>query len=125
MFLIAYEFMRDNCQHKQFRGKLYDLQNEEDKKERDDWVKEVTDESLKMMREHLEINPNILSHPVPTTISEMFASRPEIPYSCSTTMTFTRPCIEDRIKWAKERVEGMKKELREALNDLDKLEKQG
>lgn len=71
MFLIAYEFMRDNCEHKQFRGKLYDMQNEEDKKERDDWVKEVTDESLKMMRESFEANPNLLSHPVPEGIVEM------------------------------------------------------
>lgn len=54
MFLIACEFMRENCEHKQFRNKFYELQNEEDKKERDEYVKEVTDESLKMMREHSE-----------------------------------------------------------------------
>jgi hypothetical protein len=122
MFLIAYEFMRDQAEHKQFRKKLYDLQNEEDKKERDDYVKEVTDESLKMMREHFEANPNMLSTPAPNCISELFASRPEIPHSCGKTVTFTRPCMEDRIKWARQHVQRAERGLAEALKDLDKLE---
>jgi hypothetical protein len=59
LFLLAYEFMHTIYQHKQFRGKLYNMQNEEDKKLRDDFVKEVTDESLKMMRDSI-----LLSLPV-------------------------------------------------------------
>lgn len=122
MFLIAYEFMRENCEHKQFINKLYNLQNEDDKKERDYYVKEVTDESMKMMREHLEANPDILSRPLPNCISEMFASHTKIPYDCGQTMKFTRPCIEDRVKWANQHVDRTKKALEEALKDLYKLE---
>src|SRR5277367_6119294 len=58
MFLIAYEFIRDIYEHKGFSGKLYNMQNEEDKNLRDDFVKEVTDESIKNMREHFKTNPN-------------------------------------------------------------------
>ena len=122
MFLQAYEYMREHCIHKQFRGHLYDKQEEEDKKLRDEWVKEVTDESLKQMREHFEANPNILSTPAPSCIAEMFSSRPEIPANCGKTMKFTRPKLEDRIKWAHQHVERMKTGLREALKDLEKLE---
>jgi hypothetical protein len=44
MFLIAYEFICDRNKHKEFRGMLYDMQNEEDKKLRDDYVEEVNQE---------------------------------------------------------------------------------
>lgn len=121
MFLIAYEFMRENCQHKQFRNKLYELQDEEDKKERDTWIKHITDESLKSMREHLEASPNLLSHPVPNAVVEMFSGSPVIPQSCGKTMRFTRPKLEDRIKWAKEHVNRTKRALREALSHLERL----
>jgi hypothetical protein len=122
MFLIAYEFMRENCIHKSFRNKLNTLENEEDAKERAEYVKMITDESLRMMKEDFEQNPNILSHPVPSLITEMFSSRPEIPVNSGKTRRFTRPCLEDRITWAKEHIQRMKDQLRDALHDLEKLE---
>lgn len=121
MFLQAYEYMREHCIHKQFRDHLYDKQNEEDKKLRDDYVKMVTDESLKMMAQHFKENPLLLSTPVPDEIGALFKSTP-ISKDCGGTMRFTRPKIEDRIIWAKEHVNRMEKQLKEALKDLEKLE---
>jgi hypothetical protein len=121
MFLIAYEFMREEVIHKQFRNKLHDLEDKEDKKERDAYVKMITDESLKQMAQDFKENPLLLSHPVPNKIVEMFASKPTIP-SCGSTVRFTRPKIEDRITWAKEHVDRMKQQLKDALKDLEKLE---
>lgn len=121
MFLIAYEFMREECIHKQFRNKLHTLENEEDAKERAAYVKMITEESLKEMAKHFKENPLLLSHPVPNEIVDMFKNAPPIP-SCGPTARFTRPKVEDRIKWAKEHVNRLKKDLREALHDLEKLE---
>lgn len=40
MFIIAYRFLREISMEQQFLNKLEELQNEEDKKLRDNWVKE-------------------------------------------------------------------------------------
>lgn len=124
MFLIAYEFMCDIFEHKQFRNKLYEMQNEEDKKDRDDLVKEITDEWLRSRREHqhLEANPLLLSHPIPEGIAEIFENSPGIPQAAGTTMRFTRPSREDKIKWANKHVERLKDDLRNALHELEGLE---
>lgn len=121
MFLIAYEFLRDICEHKEFRNSLYKKQNEEDKEECDKYVKMVTDESLKMMAKHFQENPLLLSHPVPNEVVDMFTSKQTIP-ACGPTVRFTKPKIEDRITWAKEHVGRMKEQLSDALKDLEKLE---
>lgn len=121
MFLVAYDFMRDELIHKQFRNKLYELQNEEDNAEARAWVKTVTDESLRMMAEHFKENPNILSTPAPSCIAEMFAAKPEIPCA-GPAMRFTRPKLKDRIKWAKEHIDRLNKDLRDAQDHLEKLE---
>lgn len=125
MFLQAYEYLREVGYHKQFRNSLHDKENEEDKKERDEYVKMVTNESLRMMREHLEACPALLSHPVPNEVVEMFKSTPQIPCSSGATMRFTRPSIEDRIKWAHERVNQLKQDTNEAEQELIRLIKEG
>jgi hypothetical protein len=122
MFLIAYEFMRNNREHKQFRGKLYDMQNEEDKQERDDLVNVLDDEFLRRMRENFETNPNLLSHPVPQGIVDMFKNNPGIPCNGGTTMKFIRPSKQDRVRWANDHVNRLKKDLRDALHELERLE---
>lgn len=122
LFLFAYDFMRDKCVHYEFRAKLCNIQNEEDKKERDDYVNEVTDESLRMMTLSFKENPLLLSLPVPDTTTEMFKSKCEIPQSCGKTMRFTRPSLQDRITWAKEHVERMKESLFKAVSDLERLQ---
>jgi hypothetical protein len=117
MFLIAYEFMRDNYEHKQFRGKLYDMQNEEDKKQRDEWVKIVTDESLRMIREDLD--PLLLSHPVPQCVVDMFKNNPGIPQcDVGNTMRFTRPSKQDKVKWANETIEIFAVQVKEKYGTL-------
>lgn len=122
MFLIAYEFMRRNCQHKQFSNSLEELQNEEDKKERDCWIDEVTDEWHKRLKESLEFNHDLLSLPVSEGLSSLFLDNqfplPEV----GNVMRFTRPSIEKRILWAKEHVEHVKEKLVEAMKDLEKIE---
>lgn len=125
MFLQAYDFLIEIGYHKQFRGSLYDKQNEEDKKERTKYVDMVTQESLRMMREHFEASPNLLSTPVPPLIHELFSNAPVIPSNAGTTMTFTRPSFEERIQWAKDHLARMQKEYNEAQKDLERLEKEG
>ncbi len=125
MFMVAYEFMRSECIHKQFRNWLHDKQNEEDKKSRDELVHEVTEDSLKRMREDLEANPNLLSMPVPNLINEMFGSGQSISSCSGKTMRFTRPSIEDRIKWQSEHVYNLKLQLQDDMTDLEKLENEG
>lgn len=121
LFLVAYDFMRDECMHKQFRNKLYELQNEEDKSAAREFVKEVTDESLRMMAEYFRENPEILSTPAPSCITDMFASKLEMP-CLGATMQFTRPKLRDKIKWAQEYIDRLNKDLRDAQEDLDRLE---
>ena len=53
MFMEAYDFLYSIGYHKSFRAKLHDKQNEEDAAERKVYVDQVTEESLKMMREYL------------------------------------------------------------------------
>jgi hypothetical protein len=95
MFLVAYEFMRDIGEHKQFRNKLWELQNEEDKALRTNHVDEVTQESLRSMREHFEKCPDLLSRPVPNLVSDLFKSAPTISSNCGQTMRFTRPTSDE------------------------------
>lgn len=120
MFLVAYGFLREIHEHKQFRNYLYDLQNEEDKAASSKFVDEVTQESLKRMREDLEKNPNLLSTPIPQGISEMFKG-PHISQNCGQMVRFTRPSIDDRIKWQTQSVERLRTQLANEEEDLKKL----
>jgi len=120
MFLIAYEFMRDISEHKQFRVHLYDKQDEEDNKLRDEYVKQVTDEYLKTMRDDFKVNPNLLSTPVASGIFKMFNAS-SIPQSSGTTMKFTRPSLEDRIMWQTQHVESLKTKLAQEEEYLKKM----
>lgn len=122
MFLIAYEFMRERYEHKHFRSKLADMQNAEDKKTRDEMIEETTQSHLKYMEEHYKANSDMLSTTVAQGLMDLFSSSPHIPCGGSQTVRFTRPKIEDRIKWAEEHVEQMKEDLKGALDDLKKLE---
>jgi hypothetical protein len=118
----AYDYLYSIGDHKSFRGKLYDKQNEEDAAERKEYVDQVTEESLKMMREHFETNPNLLSTPTPDCILKMFERVPPIPMCSSQPMRFTRPTKQEKIRWQTEHVERLKESLRDALHDLEKLE---
>lgn len=121
MFLVAYTFMREIGEHKQFRNHIFGLQNEEDKALRTEHVDEVTQESLKSMREAFENCPDLLSRPVPNLVHDLFKSTPTISNQCGQTMRFTRPKLDDRIKWAKEHVVRMQNNVEQALEDLQKL----
>jgi Sec-independent protein translocase protein TatA len=124
MFLVAYEFMRDIGEHKQFRNKLWELQNEEDKALRTNHVDEVTQESLRSMREHFEKCPDLLSRRVPNLVSDLFKSAPTISSNCGQTMRFTRPKLDDRIKWQLESVQRIKTQLADERDQLEKLLKE-
>lgn len=122
MFLTAYEFLREIGEHKSFRAFLYKNEYEDDKKERDEFVDAVTKDSIENMRKHFEANPNILSHPVPKSVIEMFSKSERIPFSSGQTMRFMRPTKQQRIEWANERLKRLKEDLKEAINDLERLE---
>lgn len=122
MFMEAYDYLYEMGEHKTFRGKLYDKQNEEDAAERKEYVDSITDEPLRMMREDLPVNPNLLSTPVPDCILKMFEGVPPIPQCSSQSMRFTRLTKQEKIRWQKERVDRLKKDLREALHELEGLE---
>lgn len=121
MFLIAYEFLREIFEHKQFLSKLYDMQNYEDNTLRDEYIDFTTKEFLKAQREHFEENPTLLSTPIPNVIFEMFGNQHSIPQSCGTTMRFTRPSKKERIKWTISYIKQLKKQLYEEENSLKKL----
>jgi len=122
MFIEAYDYLYEIGYHKSFRGALYDKQNEEDMAERKAYVNDVTEGALRMMREHFETNPNLLSTPAPDCILKMFEGVPPIPQCATQTMRFTRPTKQDKVRWQKERVDRLKKDLQEALHELDGLE---
>ena len=121
MFLIAYDYLYDICYYKDFRNKLYEMQNEEDRKERDEFIDLTTKMFLEDFKKHLEVNPNMLSTPAPEGIMKMFEGGEQIPLTGGT-MRFTRPSKEEKIKWAKKHVEHMKEKLRDTFRDLERLE---
>ena len=125
MFLQAYDFLREIGYHKQFRGSLYDKQNKEDKKECDAYVKMITDESLKQMREHFEACPKLLSTPAPNLVVEMFKTPSTIPCNSGQTVTFARPSLEDRIKWTKESLAKHQKRYNQTKKELLRLQREG
>lgn len=122
MFLTAYEFLRGIGEHKAFRNFLYENEYEDDKKERNEFVSLVTKDALENQKKHYEANPNILSHPIPQSVIEMFSKYETIPYSSGQTMRFLRPSKQDRLKWANERVERLKQDLKDAVIDLERTE---
>ena len=122
MFLEAYDYLREQCNHKGFRNWLYDKQNEEDAAERKAYVDGITEEALRMMREDLKANPKMLSTPMPEGMLKIFEDVKPIPQCSSSTVRFTRPSKDERIKWAKQHVERMQEGLRDAIKDLESLE---
>ena len=91
MFMEAYDFLYSIGYHKSFRAKLHDKQNEEDAAERKVYVDQVTEESLKMMREYLEANPKLLSNPAPDCMLKMFEGATPFSQCSGQIMKFTRP----------------------------------
>jgi len=122
MFLIAWDYFYEIGHHKDFRNKLHDLQNEEDKKLCQEFIEATSKMFLENFKKHLQANPKMLSTPVPEEFLNMFKDVPKIPVSSGCTMRFTRPCKEQKIVWAKEHVERVKEELKEAIEDLEKYE---
>jgi hypothetical protein len=122
MFIVAYDYLYEIGHHKDFRNSLYDKQNEEDKKECDEFIEFTPEEFSKSFRKNLEANPEMLSTPVPEGIMKMFADRPQIPLASSCTMRFTRPPKEDKVRWAKEHVERVWDKLKDAVKELERLE---
>ena len=122
MFLMAYDYLYEIGYHKTFRGSLYDKQDSEDKAERDAWVKKITEESLRMLRESLEANPKLLSTPAPEGMLKIFEGVTPIPHCSSQTMRFTRPSKEERVRWAREHFERVKAKLKDATEELERLE---
>lgn len=120
LFLITYEFLHREGFHKHFRNTLYDKQNEEDRAERDNFIRNVSDDAIKGMAEHLKSSSDIFSRVQPDVVNNLFNNRPEIPHG-GQTMSFSRPSHEQRIKWAQERVERIQQEFFEALRDLKKI----
>jgi hypothetical protein len=123
IFLEVYDYLYSIGYHKDFRNKLYDKQDDGDKKARDAFIESTTKEFLDRFQKGLERNPKLLTTPAPTGILEMFTQPSD--FLCSpTTMTFTRPSTEDKIKWQRDHIDRLKKELEEANEDMAKLEKE-
>ena len=122
MFIVAYDYLYEIGYHKDFRNKLYDKQNEEDKALRDEFIDTTTKMCLESLKKSLEANPGLLTTPTPNCITEMFASAPQIPSCSSSVFRFTRPSKEDKLKWARAHVTRMRERLQEAEQDLAKAE---
>ena len=121
MFIVAYDYLYEIGHHKYFRNKLYDMQNEEDKKECDEFIDFTTKMSLEDFKKHLEANPKMLSTPMPEDVLKMFSEGSRIPQNSTCTMRFTRPSKEDRIKWQKVHVKRLENDLEEAIRDLEAM----
>jgi len=121
MFLMAYEFLHDLYEHKNFRNSLYEMENEEDAATRKIYQDKVTEESLRMMREDFQKNPNLLSTPAPKCVIDMFQYVPQLPTNSGNTVRFTRFTKEERIEYQKKYVESQRMKLSEAENDLEKI----
>jgi len=122
LFILTYDYLYSIGYHKGFRSSLYEQQNEEDKSERDKYVKEVTDESLRMLREHLAANSDLLSRPMPECLMKVFSDAPPLPMNSTKMVKFARPSKEQRIAWQKKRVRALRKDLKESLHELQVLE---
>ena len=122
MFLVAYDYLYEIGYHKDFRNKLYEQQNEEDKNLRDEFIHITTEQFLEDFKKNLQENPKLLSMPTPNCIHEMFSATPQIPIASSGSMRFTRASKEKRLQWAKEHVERVKEKLEEAMKDMEKIE---
>jgi len=120
--MMAYDYLYEIGYHKSFRNSLWHKQDAEDAAMRKEFVDTVTDEALKMMREDLQANPKLLSTPAPDCILKMFEGVPPIPQCAGQTMRFTRPTKQEKVRWQKDRVDRLKKDLEEALKELDGLE---
>lgn len=122
MFIVAYDYLYEIGYHKEFRNKLYDKQNEEDKVLRDEFIDTTTEMYLESLKKRLEANPGLLTTPTPNCITDLFASVPSIPSCSSTTTRFTRLTKDEKIKWARQRVQRLQEDLLEAQLDLAKEE---
>lgn len=122
LFKVTHEYLYSINKHKEFRNHLYDLQNEEDKAERDADLDASMKESLKLMSESLKKNPRLFTHPAPDFI-KMFLG-PKIPENSSQTMRFRRYeyTKEDRIEWKKDYISELNRKLAEAAEELAKIE---
>jgi hypothetical protein len=122
MFVVAYDYLCEIGHHTDFRSSLYDKQNDEDKKLRDEFIDFTTKEFLEDFRENLEANPDLLSAPIPEAIFSIYSEAPKIPVSGGD-LRWIRPSKEDRIKWQREHVDRLRADLIIAVQELEKLEK--
>lgn len=121
MFFVVYDFLYEIGYHRDFRNKLYDKQNDEDKALRDEFIDTTQKLFFENFKKNLEANPNLLGMPAPEGLLKMFADAPALPV-CGGTMRFPRISKSDKIKYATQHVERCKKDLREAIEDLEKLQ---
>jgi hypothetical protein len=91
MFREAYDYLYEIGEHKAFRSWLYDKQNEEDEVERDSYIEDITNESIKYLKESLATNLNLLTTPLPKMAQDFF-NMPSLP-TAGSVMRFTRCTI--------------------------------
>ena len=121
LFLQAYDYLYSKCQHKDFRNHLYELQDEDDKKERDEFIEVTSNQFLEDFGKHLAANSNLLSTPVPQGVLDMFKDVPQIP-RCSGPMRFTRPSKEDRLRWQEQLVQRLRTDLEKAEKEWEEMQ---
>ncbi len=109
MFMTAYDYLHDIGCHRDFRTHLSVLQSEEDRKAKDEFIRRTTEAFLQDFGDHLKLNPNLLSVPVPKVIEEMFGGRENLnfPFSSGKAMKWAQPSKEDRILWAKKHIKSI------------------
>lgn len=122
MIIITYDFLYEIGEHRNFRDSLYDKQDNEDAIESKKFIYEVTEDTLKNMKEHFEANPNLLSTPIPKEIANIFASNPSILSNSAEIIRWVRPTKEDKIKWQSNYVANLKDKLKHAVQELEDLE---
>jgi hypothetical protein len=121
LFDTALEFLYELQEHKTYSDKLWHKQHADDRKLRDEVIQQLTSAFLEDQRKHFEENPKLLSTPIPQGIFDTLKGISKIPISGEGTIRFSRPKLEDRIKWQKNHIESLKEKLKKAETELEAM----
>ncbi len=124
LFYEAYDYLYRLGEHKSFRIYLNEKQDIEDKKDRDEFIEIATKQFLEHFEKIFSENSGLLSQPIPQGIFNVFKDVKFIP-QCSGPIRITRPCYEDRVRWARERANALEKQLVDAKKELWEIENEG
>ena len=122
LFMQAYQFMYEIHEHKTFRNRLYELQNDDDKVE----VDHFHADNLKKLSKH-KPDPKMLSYPINQGILNMFnAPEYQTLIDNGKVVRFKKFFMSKdvRLQHQKKMIDVLKTKLKEAEEDLVKIQEE-